>query len=194
MTAPRAAEHLVKGIALRRYIEPRKSHDIAGRADDLVRQKPHGIDMHLWSEFTKRIRALDGYSTQDNQAAYEVRARGEATLQRACTRIANTVTLFVDEVVSALKPPNPLAMMGLSSKSLGGQDYRERLKSYAVYQWQDLQRLGTEGREALAIPIRETRPCKPNRDIGGVLELPRHLELIRQPLTVKCRQEITPKT
>ncbi len=191
MTSQRAAEYLVKGIVLRRYIEPRKSHDIAGLADDLLHQKPHEIDATQWSAFAKRIPVLDGYSTQDNQAAYEVRAPDEATIHRACARIANTVTLFADEVASALRPPYPLAIMGLTAKSSGDQDYRERLNSCSVNQWQDLQRLRTEGREVLAMPSQEKRPCQPNRDIGGVLELPRYLELLRQPLTLNNQREIT---
>ena len=62
-TSKRAAEHLVKGSAVCRYPEPRKSHDIAGRAGNMLRQKPRGIDTRLWSRLAKRICALDGYST-----------------------------------------------------------------------------------------------------------------------------------
>ncbi len=52
ITSQRAAEHLVKGIAVRRYIEPRKSHDIAGLADDLWNQRPDDVDQTLWLDFT----------------------------------------------------------------------------------------------------------------------------------------------
>jgi len=74
MASQRAAEHLVKGIAVRRYIEPRKSRNIAAIANDLRHQKPQDLDTKLWSTFADRIAALDGFSLRDNQTAYAITA------------------------------------------------------------------------------------------------------------------------
>ncbi len=180
MTSQRAAEYLAKGIAVRRYIEPRKSHDIAGLADDMLKQKPRGVDTTLWLEFTERIRALNGHALPDNQAVYHVTAPTEETIKRACVRTGRTLTLFADEIASALTTPEDPAVMGLSPKSLGDKDYRERLKFHAMGQQADLHRLGMVGREVFSMPNREKGPRDPDRDVGGVMTLPRHLELIKR--------------
>ncbi|MCY4300292.1 MAG: hypothetical protein OXC68_00955 [Aestuariivita sp.] len=155
MDSQRAAEHLVKGIAVRRYIEPRKSRNIAAIANDLRHQKPQDLDTKLWSAFADRIAALDGFSLRDNQTAYAVTAPNEQTIQRTCRRVGHTLVLFADEVASAFTPPDDLLGMGHSPKRLGNADYRERLQIYAGRRIVRLQQLCSEIHDVLRRPTRE---------------------------------------
>ncbi len=188
-----AAEFLVKGIAIRRYIDPRKSHDIALLAQDMRTQKPRGIDPDLWFAFVQRIQALDGFTLKDSQAAYEGSAPDVMTLQRACLRIERTLMLFGDEVASAQSVPQNPAGMGLSPKSLGDHAYRDGLFPYAAAFSGHLHALFAQAREILAAPNTDKGPLGPYTDVGGMVTLPTHLAVIQGTLeTLSLQRNPTP--
>ncbi|MCY4305909.1 MAG: nucleotidyltransferase domain-containing protein [Aestuariivita sp.] len=189
MASQRAAEHLVKGIAVRRYIEPRKIHDIAGLAEDMLRQKPPDVNKSLWAIFTNRLKILDGPARQDNQVAYALTAPSVETVERAYDRIGNTLTLFADEVISALEIPDNPAGMGLSAHSIGEKDHREGLLSHAQLQLLYLRKFCTDHQEIFLMPNMEKGMSSASSGIEGVLTVPEQLVRMKEPFDMtleKC--------
>jgi len=88
---------------------------------------------------------------------------------------------------------NP-CVMGLSSKSLKGNDCRKNLRTYAAGYGVNLRRLCAKGQEVFSMPNRDKGVLPPNSDVGGVMTLPRHLELLKEPSASALAKKIQTET